>query len=120
MAADQHIPALLGLLEKFDGRANGWRAVDLVSAILDCPRLPADLKPVIDALAAVRAARAAEDEARQATEDAELRLAELVQIRRRDKDMGFEAEHEAERLLVAAVLASRHPAATPTQHEEIP
>jgi hypothetical protein len=99
--------ALVGLLEKWDGTANGRRAVDVVRELLDCPRLPPDLAPTIDALSALRAAQHAEEEAISARREAEVALAEVVGVQRCDKDTGFEAEHDAVTEIIDALLTER-------------
>jgi hypothetical protein len=92
----------------------GWVAVtyvpgveidDLMEGYLR-PSLPDELGPVVEALAAVRAAERAHDRAADARRAADLRLAEVVGQRRRDKDMAFEADFEARDLIVNAALAS--------------
>jgi hypothetical protein len=69
--------------------------------------LSADLAEVIDALGELRAAERALDAARDEVDAKAVRLAEIVGTRRRDKDTAFEAEHDAERLIVGAALAAR-------------
>ena len=91
----------------------GWLAITYVPSVeVDAllraylaPRLPEGLGPVVDALVAVRAAERAHEQAGELRRAAEVRLAEVVGKRRRDKDMAFEADFEARDLIVDAVVA---------------
>jgi CelD/BcsL family acetyltransferase involved in cellulose biosynthesis len=96
--------ALLSLLSRWNGTANGRRSVDMVRELLECPRLPADLKPTLAALAALDEARRIEESAYDARVNAEVALAEIVGVNRRDKDTGFDAECAARDLIVNAAL----------------
>lgn len=80
--------------------------VDALMRAYVTPRLPEDLGPVVEALVAVRQAECAHERAGEARRAAEVRLAEAVGQRRRDKDMAFEADFEARALIVDAVVAS--------------
>ncbi len=64
-----------------------------------------DLERVIAALRAVQVTTEAEEEANERRRQAEIHLAEIVGTRRRDKDTGFEADHDARDLIVKAALA---------------
>lgn len=66
-----------------------------------------DLQRIIDALAAVRVATKAEEEAHERRCQAEIRLAELVGTARRDKDTGFGADLDARELIVKAAIDGR-------------
>jgi hypothetical protein len=68
--------------------------------------LPAELTPLVEAIRAVRDAEAAEEAAHEHRRECELRLAELMAVKRRDKDMGFEAGIEAEWAIVGAAIAA--------------
>lgn len=70
-------------------------------------KLPDDLTPVVDALAELRKHEEREERATELRKNAEIALAEVVDVRRRDKDTGFEAEHTARDLIVTAVLEAR-------------
>lgn len=50
--------------------------------------LPAELTSLVEAIRAVRDAEAAEQAAHEHRRACELRLAELMEVRRRDKDKG--------------------------------
>lgn len=68
--------------------------------------LPAELTPLVEAIRAVKDAEAAEQAAYAHRKACELHLAELMEVKRRDRDMGFEAEIEAEWVIVAAAVAA--------------
>ncbi len=63
--------------------------------------------PVIEALIDLHRAEAAADEADRRRVAAQVRLAEVVGVRRRDKDTGFDADFEARDIIVKAVMAAR-------------
>jgi hypothetical protein len=63
------------------------------------------LGEVIEALAELKRLEEAEELARNLRQNAEVALAEVTATKRRDKDTGFEAEHNAKDLIVKAALA---------------
>lgn len=63
-----------------------------------------DLRAVIAGLTALHRAEEAEEEARERRATAAIHLAEMVDVGRRDKDTGFEAEMNAKDLIVKAAL----------------
>lgn len=100
---------LLSLLERveidgFPVTIGGRPVVEVVRELIEAPRLPTDLVPMIEALAEVRRADMDYDAAREAKDAADLRLAEVVGTRRRDKDMSFDAEFDAHRILEQAAI----------------
>lgn len=62
--------------------------------------------PIIKALIDVQRATAAAEEAYRRKVTAEVRLAELVSVKRRDKDTGFDADFHARDTLVNALMAA--------------
>jgi len=63
-------------------------------------RSTVEISAVAGALLTLREARRQADEAYERVRAAELHLAEIIGVQRRDKDMGFDAEYEAKELLV--------------------
>lgn len=107
MALADDVRATISLLRnRFNGRANGRATNDVVLELAMRPSLPVELAPVLLAMHAVSEAKDAEHAAYEHRIACETRLAELVEVRRRDKDTGFEAEVEAERVIVEAAIAS--------------
>lgn len=89
-------------------------------ATADAIPLPIDLAPVLLAMHAVNEARDAEQAAYRHRIACEKTLAEMVHVRRRDKDMGFEADMEVERVVVVAAIAAALalPPPAPTEGEK--
>jgi hypothetical protein len=98
------LEACRSLLERYNGRANARWPVDILADLMSHPLIDPALVPIIVALRELEDAKDCEDLARQRTTDAGVRLAELVGVKRRDKDTGFDAEFEAQRMIVTAAI----------------
>lgn len=104
MVRKDDLEACRSLLILYNGQANGRPAGEIFSDIMACSLIDSDLVPIIIALRELNEAKADVDLAYERKTKAEIHLAELVGVKRRDKDTGFDAECEAENMIVNASI----------------